>query len=283
MNNLKRQMGMSLIELLVAMLIGLFLLSGIASSYISSKRTSTERSQLSSVEDNGRLALEIISKTIEHAGYLPPNPGADPQLKPFITHPNDVVSGLCTNGSKSVVNVALFSSGRVVSDNPSGDSLAVIYYSDSRVFRDCGGKALPVSCRLAALGATPKAIKPEASRIYNSFFLDASKNQLKCAGSRGKRPEVIAEGVENIQYLYGVETGENGVKRYMNATNLALSGLWGKVVSIQVAVLVRSLKPVKRKAESNSYTLLDQSVVTEVDKYSRAVFSTTVRLRNNSN
>jgi len=283
MNNLKKQMGMSLIELLIAMLIGLFLLSGIASSYISSKRTSTERDQISSVEDNGRLALEVISKTIEHAGYLPPNPGADPQFKPFIEETNDVLSALCTDGSKSVVDIALFSSDRVVADNPSGDSLAVIYYSDSRIFQDCGGGVLPVSCRLAALGATPKAIKPEASRIYNSFYLDTANNQLMCAGSRSSKSELIAEGVENIQYLYGVEIGENGVKRYMNATNLALSGLWKKVVSIQVAVLVRSLKPVKRKAESKTYTLLDQSVVTNSDRFSRAVFSTTIHLRNNSN
>ena len=37
-NNHKKQSGLSLIELLVAMVIGLFLLAGITTSYLSSKK-----------------------------------------------------------------------------------------------------------------------------------------------------------------------------------------------------------------------------------------------------
>lgn len=277
----KRQLGLSIIELLIAMIIGVFLLAGIASSYISSKKASVERDQLSSIEDNGRIALEIISNVIEHAGYLPPNPGADPNFLPFITNPNDVLSGKCTDGTQSVVNKALFTANRVVRDNSLSDSLAVIHYSDDRVFLDCAGNRVPNSCRLAPVGSVAKAMKPKASRVYSSFFLDRSRNQLKCVGSRSIRAEVIAEGIENIQFLYGVKIDDTGVKRYLNATDLAISRLWRNVVSMQVAVLVRSLKPVKKHPESKDYTLLDQSVTTANDRFSRAVFTTTVRLRNN--
>ncbi len=282
MINQKKQVGLSLIELLVAMVIGLFLLAGIAGSYISTKKTSTKRDQLSSVEDNGRLALEVISNVIEHAGYLPPNLGADPNFSPFIRNPAEVLSAKCTDGTQSIKNKSLFQADRVVADSPLGDSLAVVNYSDNRIFTDCGGNNLPSACRLAPLGAKAKAIKPEASRIYNSFFLNKSKKQLMCAGSRSAGVEIIAEGIENIQFLYGVETGENGVKRYLNATDLAVSGLWRNVVSIQVAVLVRSLKPVKDNPESKIYTLLDQPVITSNDRYAYDVFTTTVRLRNNN-
>ncbi len=53
-----KHQGFSLIELLVAMLIGLFLLTGMASSFLSSKKASNDRDQLSVLEDNGRFALE---------------------------------------------------------------------------------------------------------------------------------------------------------------------------------------------------------------------------------
>lgn len=269
---------------MVAMMIGLFLLTGIASSYISSHRSSTERDQISSVEDNGRLALEIISNIVEHAGYAPPNPGAQSNFSAFIRTSDDVLSANCINGSKSILDKSLFNAAnRVVSDSPSGDSLGVIYYSDDRVFRDCGANELPSACRLAAIGSKAKNMKPEASRIYSSFFLDSNSKQLKCVGSRGKRVEVIAEGVENIQYLYGVDVGKNSAKRYMNATSISSSKLWGEVESVQIAILVRSLKPVERLAESKTYTLLDQVVKTPKDRYKRTVFTTSVRVRNNSN
>ena len=67
--NRNRQSGLSLVELLIAMTIGLFLLAGITTSYLSSKKTSIKRDQYSQLEDNGRLALEILTKTLEHTGY----------------------------------------------------------------------------------------------------------------------------------------------------------------------------------------------------------------------
>ena len=266
------QRGLSLIELLIAMVIGLFLLSGIASSYISSKNSSVKRDQISLLEDNGRLVLEIIANAIEHTGYTPVNSSTMPIQ--FITSATDVVDDTCTGGMKNVVDTSIL---RLTSDNVDGDTLGVIYHGDGDIYNDCTGTELPASCRLNPIPAINS--NSDASRIYNSFFINDVTDDLLCAGSRVSSPQVIAQGVENIQFLYGIDTdGDKLVDRYANATNIG--GLWNNIVSVQIAVLVRSLKVVKPVAESKQFTLLDTLVTTPSDRYQRAVFSTTVKLRN---
>ena len=268
--NKKTQLGISLIELLIAMTIGVFLLTGIASSYISSKKTSIERDQMSLLEDNGRIALETLTKVIQHTGYS----SGDKSLLPFITQTADVASVACTDGSQSVVNTGIFTADRIVKDGAASDSdsIGVIFYGDNNLFRDCVGGELPAACR-----ANP-------SKVYNSFYV--SNGNLECVGSRVNKAHVVAEGVENIQFLYGVDTtADDLVDRYMTATDLALAAagnatIWKSIISVQIAILVRSSKPVKLSAESRSYTLLDQLVTSANDKFKREVFTTTIRLRN---
>ena len=268
--NKKTQLGISLIELLIAMTIGVFLLAGIASSYMSSKKTSIQRDQMSLLEDNGRIALETLTKVIQHTGYS----SGDKSLLPFITQTADVASVACTDGSQSVVNTGIFTADRIVKDGSASDSdsIGVIFYGDNNLFRDCVGGELPAACR-----ANP-------SKVYNSFYV--SNGNLECVGSRVNKAHVVAEGVENIQFLYGVDTtADDLVDRYMTATDLALAAagnatIWKSIISVQIAILVRSSKPVKLSAESRSYTLLDQLVTSANDKFKREVFTTTIRLRN---
>ena len=271
---LKKQQGFSFIELLIALAIGLFLLAGIATSYATSKGSSIKRDQFSVLEDNGRLALEIISRVVEHTGYSP----GGLTITPFITAPSDVVSDTCPDGTgtQNVIDTSIFSA---TTDNAGGDTLSVIYQADNNMFTDCTGGVLPAGCRLSPIPGI-NAI-PEASKIYNTFVRNTVTDTLECAGSRYGLKQVIAEGVENIQYLYGIDTINDSVvkvDRYVNASNVA--GRWSDVVSIQIAILVRSLKPVKLIAESTEYTLLDEVITTPTDRYNRAVFSTTVHLRN---
>lgn len=275
--------GFSLIELMIAMLIGLFLLAGIATSYVSSKKSSVKVDEMSKLEDNGRLALEVLSNAIEHTGYMPVA-NADPFNPPFILNNGDVTSVGCPGGGNSVESLGIFKPTRITKDGAagSGDRIAIMYHGDSRVFSDCSGATLPATCQ-AEPPTVPSLGAPNKSRIYNAFFLtkNAANNllQLRCAGSREKKVQILADGIEEMQFMYGVDTTDDGnANSYKNATNVAA---WNSVVSVQIAVLVRSEKPVKPHKEKITYTLLDQSYTpTTKDRYQRAVFSTTVRLRN---
>ncbi len=62
--------GFSLVELMVALVLGLILMSGAAGIYIASKRSYSELEQVAGISDNGRFVLQLISESLRHAGFF---------------------------------------------------------------------------------------------------------------------------------------------------------------------------------------------------------------------
>jgi len=61
--------GFSLIELMVAMVVGLIIVGGAGSIYVASKRSLTETEQIAALSENGRFALQLISNSARHIGF----------------------------------------------------------------------------------------------------------------------------------------------------------------------------------------------------------------------
>jgi len=65
----RHQAGMSLIELMIAVAIGLALLAGLSSLYVSTSKARAEFNKTSEQVENGRFALQSIRRDIEMAGF----------------------------------------------------------------------------------------------------------------------------------------------------------------------------------------------------------------------
>jgi type IV pilus assembly protein PilW len=65
----KTQKGVSLVEIMIAMVIGLLLMAGVGQIYISSKQTYRLQDAQSRMQENARYALELLSNDIRLAGY----------------------------------------------------------------------------------------------------------------------------------------------------------------------------------------------------------------------
>ncbi|MGD8483348.1 MAG: PilW family protein [Thioalkalispiraceae bacterium] len=102
--------------------------------------------------------------------------------------------------------------------------------------------------------------------------------------------EEIAEGIENMQVLYGEDVNavndtaddDNDVPpttidRYVTAQQLTDHF---HVAGLKVALLARSTEEVKQSASSDTYTLLDTPIASPSDRRMRYVFTSTVKLRN---
>ena len=271
-----KQTGLSLIELLIATTIGIFLLSGIATSYLFSIKSNSNRTQYSILEDNAKIALDTLTSTLVHTGYA--SSRSIPLQNRLVINKAGIISESC-GADNSILDRSIYPVNATFDNKTgtveTGDSITSVYYGDANFFSDCSGGQLPLNCRAGV------SSDPDTAKIYNTFYLDKTKNQLMCAGSRRDKAQTIAEGVENIQFLYGVDTGDDLIAdRYVNANDLFLANLQDKVVSIQVAILMQSKLPVKSKKEQRTYTLLDTTYTAPNDRKQRAVFSTTIRLRN---
>ena len=70
MKNKLYQTGMTLIEIMIALLIGAFLLGGVLQIFVSSKQTNRMQENLSRLQENGRFALDFLAKDIRMAGFI---------------------------------------------------------------------------------------------------------------------------------------------------------------------------------------------------------------------
>lgn len=68
-HSVKKNRGLSLIELMVAMILTLILVSGVITIFISNKATYLTQDGLSRVQESGRFGLTFLSESIRWAGY----------------------------------------------------------------------------------------------------------------------------------------------------------------------------------------------------------------------
>lgn len=64
-----RQAGLSIIELMIALLLGLVLIGGVLQLFLSSRQTYQTNVALSQVQESGRFALEFLAFDLRNAGY----------------------------------------------------------------------------------------------------------------------------------------------------------------------------------------------------------------------
>jgi type IV pilus assembly protein PilW len=68
-SKLHRQMGLSLIELMVAVAISLVILAALVALFVNTSRSNREFARANSMIENGRLAVQVLENDVIHAGY----------------------------------------------------------------------------------------------------------------------------------------------------------------------------------------------------------------------
>lgn len=107
--------------------------------------------------------------------------------------------------------------------------------------------------------------------------LAAGTNSLWRKRGIGAAQELI-EGIEQMQLQYGVDTsGDEIVDEYRTADAVTD---WNDVLSVSVAMLVRSLDEYGTDTDARTYTLLDVDVAAPADRRMREVFTATASIRN---
>lgn len=99
-------------------------------------------------------------------------------------------------------------------------------------------------------------------------------------GATAPVTEEIAEGIENMQVLYGVDTDATPDKfanKYVTAEQVTDHS---NVVNLQIGLIARSPDSAKSISVSNTLTLLGTDIVIPADNKIRFAFTTTVKLRN---
>lgn len=302
MNKIK-QNGLSLVELLVSLMIGVFLLGGLATNLISTKKLDKSRQAVSEMDSNAQLTLDVIRQAVSHGGY--PSIRKIDMEKAFFSEEDGEpdnpdcrggglkrdLDGLTPGKQQWTLDANLSDVLTVVSmtDNPcidGEDSCASDSMANSKalVYTDCADGGSDRDERTVACSTDLNAgmNNPIEARIYNTFRLNTLEKTLICRGSRGGSV-TLADGVYAMQFLYGVRTGE-GDTTYKNATAVEGSREWGLVNSVQVALLMESSE--ERVFDTDNaqtqYKLLDATITIPQSQLRHAyrVYTMTINLPN---
>jgi type IV pilus assembly protein PilW len=202
-----RQQGFTLVELSVALLIGLFLLGGLLTLVQDMHRTFGNQNQLAQLQDNERLAMTLITDVIQGAGYYP-NPT-------FYT----ITSALPAVG-------AFTSNGQAIAGTHNaaapGDTISVQFLTASND---------------GMINCTGGSNTTGGPVLYiNKFSVNAANKQLWCT-LNNNAPVVLITGVTNLQILYGVNgTGTiSNVDRFLTASQMTVAD-WTHVICVKVTL-----------------------------------------------
>jgi type IV pilus assembly protein PilW len=143
-NHRARQGGLTLVEIIVALAIGLVLLGAISEVFVGSKRAYHVQDALSRVQENGRFAVDFLSRDIRMAAF----PGNCPT--DTIVPKNTLNAGYIANFS---VGIQGFDAGTstwtpTLDASISGASPAPTVGSDIITIRHAGASTLPVTATM---------------------------------------------------------------------------------------------------------------------------------------
>ncbi len=202
------QNGMTLIEIMIALLIGAFLLGGILQVFVGTKQTNRVQENLSRLQENGRFAMSFLAKDIRMAGYwdclLPPTPSTD------------------IGGTNDNVGVAGIDDG-----------------TDKITLMGAFAKTPIAACGTAANTANSCTLDSDGSSV-NCYTHASSTITYKINnGALQKDADAVVEDIVNMQILYGADTDADSTPNYYVAAGTA--GLdMTKVVSIRITLTART-------------------------------------------
>ncbi|GGP53013.1 type IV minor pilin protein PilW [Shewanella algicola] len=310
----KQQQGMSLVELMVAMLISLFLTAGIFTMFSMSSSNVTTTSQFNQLQENGRIALAIMERDLSQLGFMGDITGTD-----FVIGTNTTISATAVTADcvGAGLNNASFPNLQpshfrllwgyeqgvsaetlaCISPNTNTDVIqikrligppatvltATRYYAATEsteiVFFD-GSGAVPV-----LLNSRVWEYQHHVYFIRDDGTTPVLRRRTLSINNGMNNEEQLVEGVENMRILYGFDNdGDGTADSYMPAQNVTTlmwdNELFQRIVALRVFLLVRANEEDQSYKNDNTYTLGDKTIGPLNDKYRRKVVSSTIILEN---
>lgn len=304
-----RQQGMTLVELMVALTLGLMISLAVGTAFVESSRSTAEDDRYLRMIENGRFALSLVVTDLKMTSFW--GELVDPaSIASAVSAGEDCDTDLLDAGSAIMVNnphaspavtqfdisgtacAALLGTVRpgtmqLVTKHTTGTALTtgavdgVLYLrsngSTGSIIDDAGTAAPPTGFADWALDPSLYYVREEAGdlpRLCRLKLVGAGFGALAAT-------ECVADGIEQLHVEFGLDTDGDGlVDRYRSDPTLAEMG---SALTARVWVLVRSESADPAYDNTKTYQLGDLVVAAANDNFYRRVFSSTVELRNPAN
>jgi type IV pilus assembly protein PilW len=294
-----RMLGMSLIELMTALVIGLLLIAGALTVYMQSRNSYRTTDSAARMQETARYAFDIIEPDVRLAGFwgMKKGPAAVTDVVPFGS-----VTGNCGNvdgwlGDATKYVGAFDSSwGGMVCTPTTGWTLAA--NTDVLLVRRASAETsaidtnkIQVESNRAQASVFTGATAPGGygtglaaetrDMVMNVYYIATSGTQvsLRRKALRGKAmvDEEVIPDVQNMQVQFGIDAdGDGAAEKYVNAGSVGTA----TVVSARIWLLIRSGEDEQGYTNSVNYQFGNANIAAANDKRRRILMSKTIQIRN---
>lgn len=314
---LYHQKGFSLVELMVAMVIGLFLTLGLFSMFSMSATNVTSTSQFNRLQENGRIALALMEPDLSQTRFFGDMTGTELVVgsNTELTEGVKTLSSECVGGGLNNASLPNSTQGHFRLlwgyQQGSGDTIDCLrnitkgtdVLQLKRLIGPSVTETLESNRIYVATTANEAIFFPGNESIPNLdnarvweyqhhiYYLTNDSNSVPILNRRTltangmSNYEQLVEGIEDMQILYGFDAnGDNTADQYLSAEQIDEQtwdeGLSKKLVALRVFLLVRAIEPDRSYTNKVSYTLGDKVISAKGDNFRRKVVSTTIVLEN---
>ncbi|MGB7754937.1 MAG: PilW family protein [Salinisphaera sp.] len=249
------QNGFTLVELMIALVIGLLLLAGVLQILLSNRASFDAQRATAHLQENARLAEFVLGHAVAHAGYRTALDAAQTTIFPQ------------TTGTAPEYPEGAYVTGATNTDGPN-DTLRVRFQARGDV-RDCLGGSVGTA---------------QSNQTTDFQFYVNNNDTLECTKfvGTGTTTEPIVENVDRFKVRYGLNTDSTtGVDRYVTT----LTGTQAtEVRSVRIQLLLHSADndPALSKAVDQQYSFSDGSSFETTDRRARILVDRTIAIRNPS-
>jgi type IV pilus assembly protein PilW len=266
---MRSERGMSLIEIMVAMTIGLIILLVIGNLFIGSKQNYVSQDDASRTQENSRYSTLVLGRTLRLAGYRADWHQSYDQIFGVGVTPIAGTDNTGANSSDTIIvrfqgsGDASSTAGCVATNSCAG--------ADSTVL-DCLGNRIDRRMGTTAFVENQFQVRTGGANGGTSLF---------CSIDSGTNWVEIVPDIQNMQVLYGEKTGSlPNVERYLVAG--AAGQNMNNVIGLRIALLHRSSNLSAAVPDTRTYNLAGTTVGPFNDARVRSVSNMTVGLRNRS-
>jgi type IV pilus assembly protein PilW len=235
-----KQVGFSLVEMMIAIMLSLFLTAGLLAIFVSSQRATNEAIGSGERQENATFALQLLVKDLKQANFFSQATGENKSLWDLngatIANSDDcldnISSGSFPSANKfrplwaSSIPASIGSLEMGCLDDGNNDTRLITdtdyisikrvrgfkqtsNYRADRFYLDINTSALTVY-KGDASALTSNAVQPVWEYIHHVYYLDEFEgvNRLRrliLRASKMVREEVLVEGVENMQFMFALD------------------------------------------------------------------------------
>ncbi|WP_206485381.1 PilW family protein [Thalassotalea sp. G2M2-11] len=317
---MKKQLGFTILEIFIALTIGLVLFAGVMSIFVGMKTTTKETSSYGELQENGRFALSVLTEDLLRQDFWGDLTGTLDlaKLNGVPVAPGNDCNGGGVNNASFPAAVGRY---RTIWGATATAQANMGCIADAKIGSDILQLKRVISTPLESAPGIPIANAPSGK-----YYFVANQNEGEIFAGGGAVPDLdvsrvwefqhhvyyvredtigsntvpvlmqgqlttkmnfepIIDGIERIKFMYGVDTNFNGVVNTFISANNMTQNLWdgfnnARILAVKVYVLARNVQPDPKYTDTKTYQMGDELVPAFNDNYRRLLFTSVVSLHN---